>query len=116
MYRKLTEAECREAMKHGEFSETITASKPFVVIVLTQSWCPQWAWMRSYLPKLADAPDTDIFWLEYDQEPLYDEFLEFKEDHFGNREIPYVRYYRSGKLVKESNYIDKSGFLRFLKG
>lgn len=115
MYRKLTEAECRDAMKHGEFSQTIVSSKPSVAIVLTQSWCPQWGWMRSYLPALADSPDTDIYWLEYDQEPLYDAFLDFKEDHFGNREIPYVRYYHHGKLVKESNYIDKAGFLRMLK-
>jgi len=41
--------------------------------------------------------------------------MTFKENAFGNDQVPYVRYYRDGKLAHESNYIDKGGFLRFLK-
>lgn len=115
MIRKLSEEECRRAIAHGEFSAGILTSSPQVAIVLSQSWCPQWLWMHSYLDGLAADLGIAAYWIEYDREPFFDEFLEFKETVLGNREIPYVRYYRNGSLVRESNYIDRGGFLRNLK-
>ncbi len=110
---KLTETECRDAVSNGDFAESIRAGAPSVAIVLTQSWCPQWRFMQSYL---ADAEAhsgerTKIYYVEYDRESFYRDFMTFKEDVFENREIPYVRYYRGGKLHAESNYISKQGFL-----
>ena len=110
---KLTESDCRSAVDSGDFSETLRASAPSVAVVLTQSWCPQWLFMRSYL---ADAEKQAgdriaVYYVEYDREPFYHDFMTFKEDVFRNREIPYVRYYRDGKLCSESNYISKQGFL-----
>lgn len=70
--------------------------------------------MQGYLPELSEASDVAIFWVEYDKEDFFDDFLPFKEEVLGNREIPYVRYYRDGMLIKSSNYIDKNGFLRIL--
>lgn len=116
MLRKLAEAECRGAIADGDFAASLLASAPFVAIVLTQSWCPQWAWMRSYLQDIASRDDTAIYWIEYDHEPFYVDFLEFKEGKYGNREIPYVRYYRDGVLQRESNFIDRRGFERLLRG
>lgn len=115
MIRKLTAEECREAIAAGDFPSSVTGSAASTALVLTQSWCPQWTWMRSYLDDLAAEPDTDIYWVEYDNEPFFDDFLSLKEEGFGNRQIPYVRYYRNGKLAHESNYIDRSGFLRLSK-
>ena len=114
MLRKLTEVECRAAMASGEFSPMILASAPRVAVVLTQSWCPQWTWMRSYLDTLAGEADLDIYWLEYDHESFFDSFVEFKENRLGNSHIPYVRYYRQGLLIATSNYLDRRGFLRHL--
>ena len=115
MLRKLAEEECRFAIASGEFAPEITFSSPYVALILTQSWCPQWIWMRHYLQDLATDPDVSLFWLEYDRESFFDDFLEFKEETLENRQVPYVRYYRGGSLTHESNYIDRSGFLRYLK-
>gem|GEM_PF-203780 len=115
MVKKLTEQECRAAIASGDFDSSIKASSPAAAIILTQSWCPQWAWMKRYIEDVAKEAGCDIYWIEYDREPFFDEFLGFKEETFGNDQVPYIRYYRNGALVHESNYIDRSGFLRFLK-
>lgn len=113
MISKLTEAECRTAMGGGEFARELVSSAPAVALVLTQSWCPQWRFMQAYLKDAAEQAEgsASIFYLEYDREPFYRDFMAFKEDVFGNYEIPYIRYYRGGKLHAESNFISKQGFL-----
>jgi hypothetical protein len=100
-------------MAAGDFSSEIRNGAPAVAIILTQSWCHEWRFMNSYLVDAAGiAGDrVKIFCLEYDKEPFFEEFMAFKEDVFGNRAVPYVRYYREGKLVAESNFISKQGFL-----
>src|SRR5512145_120253 len=108
---KLTAEQCLRLMESGEPGPELLGAAPAVALVLTQSWCPQWAWMRSYLEALPEDPARAIYWVEYDREEFFAPFMAFKEERFGNREIPYVRYYREGKLLRESNFIDKSGFL-----
>jgi hypothetical protein len=110
---KLTEAECRFAITNGDFSEEVTNAAPSVALILTQSWCPQWLFMKSYL---AEAEKTfqdklQIRFLEYDRESFFQDFMYFKEEVFRNREVPYVRYYKNGILTSESNYTSKQGFL-----
>ena len=112
MLTKLTEAECRAAIKDGEFSKEIIGATPTVVLALTQSWCPQWTRMRPWLAELGE--DVSCRFVEYDIEPFFDDFRRFKEGVFHNEEVPYYRYYRDGKLIKESNYLDKSGFLHIV--
>jgi hypothetical protein len=114
--RKLTKDECLAAMKDGEFAPGLTGTAPTVAIVLTQSWCSQWSWMRSYLSALPSDASRDILWIEYDREDFFEDFMRFKEGTFGNDQVPYVRYYRGGALVAESNFIDQGGFLRLLSG
>jgi hypothetical protein len=114
--RKLGAEDCLDAMRAGEFGEKLTHASDAVAIVLTQSWCPQWAWMRSYLAALPGDASREVFWVEYDQEDFFEPFMNFKEATFGNDQVPYVRYYRGGKLAAESNYIDQGGFLRHLSG
>ncbi len=113
MLTKLTEAECRAAIEHGEFSAEIINEAPTVVLALTQSWCPQWTRMRPWLEELGDK-GVSCRYVEYDREPFFEDFRNFKESVFHNEEVPYLRYYRDGRLVKESNYMDKPGFLRIL--
>jgi hypothetical protein len=112
MIRKLTEPECRYAMEHGEFEEALRGERS--AIILTQSWCPQWTAMRNYLPKAdekAGSSQAGLYFIEYDLCPWFEEFMNFKENTFKNREIPYVRYYRDGKFFRDSNYISLEGFL-----
>lgn len=116
MMIRLTEAQSRTAMSRGEFAADVVGSAGSVAVVLTQSWCPQWAWMRSYLEGIPESPERKIFFLEYDREPFYEEFLAFKEEVLGNREIPYVRYYRDGSLSGDGNFVARDGFLKRLGG
>ncbi len=114
MLSKMTEKQCAAAMASGEFESALRGAAPKVAIVLTQSWCPQWTMMRSWLGAVAETPGVAVYFVEYDNEPFFEPFMQFKEDSFGNREIPYVRYYRDGEFVRSSNYLDKSSFLRAL--
>lgn len=115
---KLSSEQCRAAMAAGEFAPEIVGAASAVALVLTQSWCPQWAWMRSYLERLAAAgregPELAVFWVEYDREDFFEPFLAFKERVLGNDQVPFVLYYRGGTLVRKSNFIDEGGFLRAL--
>jgi len=118
MIRELTEAECRAAMENGDFDPSLFSAP--TAIILTQSWCPQWTAMKSYLPKAEKAlPGVLIYYVEYDTavwDSLKNEtFMSFKENTFNNREIPYVRYYRDGILSRESNYISLDGFISRLR-
>ena len=113
--RKLTEAECRAAMETGEFDPALV-SGPAAAIILTQSWCPQWAAMKAYLPKAEAALDgVRLYYVEYDREPWEslenDAFMAFKENTYRNWDIPYVRYYRNGVFSRDSNYISLEGFI-----
>jgi hypothetical protein len=114
--RKLTKDECLAAIRDGDFGGGLAGAAPAVAIVLTQSWCPQWAWMRSYLSAIPQDGSMEILWVEYDREDFFEDFMRFKESSFGNDQVPYVRYYRGGALAAESNFIDKGGFLRLLSG
>ena len=111
---KLTREQCLAAAEAGEFGPDVIGAAPAVAVVLSQSWCPQWAWMRSYLQALPASADLEVFWVEYDREDFFERFMRFKETTFGNDQVPYVRYYRGGELVRETNFIDKGGFLRIL--
>jgi hypothetical protein len=114
--RKLSGQDCLEAIRSGEFGPGVTGAADAVAVVLTQSWCPQWTWMRSYLGSMQTDGETEVFWVEYDLEDFFEPFMEFKETALGNDQVPYVRYYRGGKLAAQSNYIDAGGFLRRLRG
>jgi hypothetical protein len=123
MLRKLSAEECHAARTQGDFLPALRNSAPATAIILTQSWCPQWRFMKIYLKDVeakanppADEHRAAIFWMEYDREDWYEDFLAFKEDVLGNREVPYVRFYRDGVLTGESNYISAQGFLSRLAG
>jgi len=110
---KLTEAECRFAITNGDFSEEVRKAAPSVAVILAQSWCPQWIFMKSYLEEAEKTLPEDLLirFLEYDRESFFQDFMHFKEAVFRNREVPYVRYYKNGMLTSESNYTSKQGFL-----
>jgi hypothetical protein len=56
-----------------------------------------------------------VSYIEYDiaewKDLSHESFMEFKENHFGNLEIPYIRYYRDGVFVRDSNFVTLQGFL-----
>lgn len=108
---KLSKDHCLSAIASGEFGKDILGTARRVAVVLTQGWCPQWIHLRRKLESLSGADAPAVFWVEYDAEPFFEEFMTWKEDVLGNREVPYIRYYLDGSLVAESNYTDLPGFL-----
>jgi len=113
MPNKLTEHDCKSAIQDGDFSLELRKSAKHVALILTQSWCPQWRFMSYYLDSVEKEGngDIEIRYVEYDREPFFEDFMAFKEDHFQNRDVPYVRYYKGGELVGQSNFISKQGFI-----
>ena len=108
---KLTAAQCGQAINNGEFSPDIIALSNRVAVVLTQSWCPQWVMMRMWLERAEKDAEAIIFYVEYDKEDFFETFMTFKEDVFGNRSVPYIRYYRDGVFTGDGNFIGKDGFI-----
>ena len=114
--KRLTAEQVHTTIARGEFDQDVIAPERNVAVVMTQSWCGQWLFMRLWIDKEARAaagdgqPVIDVFVLEYDREPFFAEFLAFKEQRFGNTYVPYIRFYRNGRLVQETNYVSKSAF------
>ncbi|MBN2509022.1 MAG: hypothetical protein JXB03_02055 [Spirochaetales bacterium] len=114
--RSLSNDELSLTIKEGDFPSEIRASGQKVAVILTQSWCPQWLFMRSWLSRITKdtgAPDIHIYEAAYDKLAVFDEFRRFKESVFNNWEVPYVRYYIDGVLSGESNFVSEQGFLDF---
>jgi len=112
---KLTAAQCAGAMRGKDFGPEVREASELVAVVLTQGWCPQWKMMSFWLDAAVAAAGAASFYLVYDEEDFYEPFMAWKEDVLGNRSVPYVRYYRGGVLVAESNYVSKDGFLANFK-
>ena len=109
---RLTEPQIRHAIEHGEFGGDVIRSARNVAVIMSQSWCPQWHAVSRWLDALPPEKEILVFSVVYDEEPFYEEFMRFKETVFGNGEIPYIRYYRDGKLIRETNYTSKDFFLK----
>jgi len=109
---ELNDSQINETIKNGEFDLSIITSKKNVAVVMTQSWCPQWSMVKSWLTSLKDNENIDIYLIIYDEKSYFEEFLVFKETILGNFDIPYIRYYTDGKLIKETNFTSKDFFLK----
>jgi hypothetical protein len=108
---RLNAAQCGYAIDKGEFGPEVIASAARVAVVLTQSWCPQWVMMRMWLDRAGKDAGAEVFYVEYDKEDFFEAFMTFKEDSFGNRSVPYVRYYRDGTFTGDSNYVGRDVFV-----
>jgi hypothetical protein len=108
------------AMENGEFPTGIIASAPRVAVILTQDWCPQWTSMETWLERgswnSGNLQEIRIYALIYNRVPYFNRFLSFKETVWNNWLIPYVRYYRNGTLMDESNYVSQREFFDRLGG
>lgn len=111
----LTDEQAKYAIENLEFENSLLNSNENVVIILTQDWCPQWKNMKSWLSQICLDKDVDIFYFEYNRSKLFNEFIKFKEKSFCNYEVPYLRFYKNGSLVKESNYTNKDKFTQLLQ-
>jgi hypothetical protein len=115
--QEITREQAQLAMRSGEFDASVRAAGPRVAVILSQDWCWQWAAMDQCLREMAARPlkcELIVFHLLYNRWDFFREFLRFKEEALGNDAIPYVRYYRDGVLIGQSNYVSEQEFLRIL--
>jgi hypothetical protein len=102
----LSHDQAQQAITDGNFSADIIEASKDVALILTQSWCPQWTSMNmsiNGLKKGLEDIDLTIFTYEYDRSPIFNEFMNFKESVYRNWEVPYVRLYRNGRFIGDSN-------------
>ena len=111
---QLTKEQALFAIKNGEFSDNVISSKNKVVVIMTQNWCPQWASMYSWIYSLELDIDIDIYELIYNKADYFHEFMAHKENVWQNYDVPYLRFYKNGKLYTESNYINQKNVLSIL--
>lgn len=110
--RILTEEELAATLATGEFPESVRRAAERVVVLMTQDWCPQWHDMARWLGDFADR--AAIFVLVYNTRPDFETIRSFKEEVFGNFEIPYLRTYKDGALIAETNWLPKNTFAALL--
>lgn len=109
----LTEDELMQTIKEGEFPTSLLVKTEKTVIMMSQSWCPQFLIMRSMIKNLPQNQDLTVYLTVYDKKSYGKKVQKFKEDIFNNHLIPYLRFYKNGALYKETNYISKGAFLKF---
>jgi hypothetical protein len=102
------------AIENGEFDKAVIVSKSKVVVIMTQNWCPQWKDLKSWVYDIETDEDIDIYELEYNKVDYFDAFMNFKENQWNNHEVPYLRIYKDGALVKETNHIGEQQFLEIM--
>ncbi len=108
----------RQAIEAGDIPVEVTEAAEGVILILTQSWCPQWGLMKLSLKRLMNKPedmDVAVIIYEYDRSPLFQEFMAFKEETFGNREVPYLRLYRKGKFLADGNFMPAPRMIETLR-
>jgi hypothetical protein len=104
-----------DAIANGEFESKIVSSKSKVVVILTQDWCSQWENMKSWIYRLNIDEDIDVYELEYNRVDYFEEFMKFKENQWRNEYVPYLRFYKDGVFIKETNYISEKEFIDILR-
>lgn len=113
-FHEISVDQAKNCIEVGDFAREITMSNLNVAIILTQSWCPEWAGMKRYLADFED-PDLDVWLFLYDLSLIYEEFLRFKEDIWGNASIPYIRYYKNADLITSTNAVSKDRFVQIFE-
>jgi len=115
--KPLKDDDARFAMEHHEFDSVIIGSAKNVVIILSQTWCSQWEYLSTDLEKNAATKEIDlsVFYFLYNRSPLFQEFLSFKETVFQNAQIPYLRCYKDGALLRATNFMTVNDLIRLYK-
>lgn len=102
-----------ETLQAGEVPESLRTSAERVVVLWTQDWCPQWHDMRSWIAE--ETEGVPVYYLVYNTRDDFERVMEFKEEVWQNREIPYVRYYKSGELAAQHNWLPRRTFSALMK-
>ena len=113
----LSDEQAENAIKEGGIPSELVQNNPYLAVILTQSWCSDWAALRESLGELDALDKADkfsIFVYEYDKSPVRERFTRFKETTFQNEFIPFVLVYSNGKLIAQGNFHHSSEIARAL--
>ena len=108
--KKISKKQIDDAIANREFGPDVTGSNSRVAVVMTQSWCPQWSALQAWMSDCEPQSDLDCYELIYDKDGQFDEILDLKEKGWKNDQIPYIRYYKDGRLTGQSNYVSREKF------
>lgn len=112
---KLEDETCLQAIEQGEYPKEILESAERVIIMMTQSWCPDWWAQKLVFRDIEDKDVLKVYFVEYDKKSFRPEFTSFKETVFKNGHIPYLRFYRDGKFENGSNYSGRRAIKKWLE-
>lgn len=105
---EITDSQASKIIESRDIPKELINSADKVAIVMTQDWCPQWLFMNRWLKK---AEGVKTYYIAYNKKPYFYDFMSVKEQVFGNNLVPYVRYYKNGELIDESNFVSEELFL-----
>ncbi|WP_295158946.1 hypothetical protein [uncultured Brachyspira sp.] len=113
IFKDIDDKEMQNIIDTKEVSDNIKKDAENVLAVFTQDWCGDWNNLKRELDANKDnSIDITIFICMYNQSPLYEPFMNFKETVWNNGLIPYLRYYKNGSFIKDTNHLP---FQRLIK-
>lgn len=106
-FKTIDDNEMKYIMENKEISNDIKNTSEKVLAIFTQDWCGDWKGLNRELVANEQNNDVDltVFICKYNESPLYEEFMSFKEKEWKNDLIPYLRYYKNGNFIKDTNHL-----------
>lgn len=106
-FNTMTDSNTRYILDHNDIESSIINATENVLVVFTQTWCSDWKDMNQELidSKEANEIDINVYTLEYNRSLLFEPFREFKENIWNSHLIPYLRFYKNGVLLWETNHL-----------
>ncbi len=103
-YYDLTDDELLQMIEEKEVPAAILSKAKNIMVILTQSWCPDWHTLQNDL-KMQEKGDDEVLVCIgiYDKSVHFDRFREVKENVWQNGLIPYIRCYKEGVFMKDYN-------------
>ena len=106
-FKTIDDNEMKYIMENKEVSNDIKNTSEKVLAIFTQDWCGDWKGLNRELNANEQNSDIDltVFICTYNESSLYEDFMNFKENEWKNELIPYLRYYKNGSFIKDTNHL-----------
>ena len=108
--KEISDSQAAYIIENKEIPEEILNSSEKVAVILTQDWCPQWTFMERWLDN-TEKQGIKTYYISYNKKSYFYDFMSVKESTFANALVPYVRYYKNGEFIDDSNFVSEELFL-----
>lgn len=103
-FYNMSDEEMLETAQTKEMPASLLAKSKNVIAIFTQDWCPDWhRTERDFKSKEKYSEDILVCIAIYNTSKYSEEVMTFKENVWKNGLIPYIRCYKEGKFVRDSN-------------